>query len=109
MDDRRRDSRYERRLRFHVQSGDADRIAAETINISSRGLYCVVPKPVPAMTKLKVALDLPVGDGQTKRMECEGVVVRSEKTDDGACRVAIYFLNLDREAAAMLERFLLSG
>lgn len=108
MSERRRDSRYDRRLRFHFQNGDADRIAAETINISSRGLYCVVPKPVPAMTKLRVALDLPLG-GETKRMECEGVVVRSEKTDDGACRVAIYFLNLDREAAAALERYLLSG
>lgn len=109
MSERRRDSRYERRLRFHVQDGDAGRIAAETINISSRGLYCIVPKLVPAMTKLKVALELPTGEGNTKRMECEGVVVRSELTDDGACRVAIYFLNLDRDAAAALERYLLSG
>jgi len=105
MKERRKHERFDRRLSFQVQDTVGERIGAESINLSSRGLYCVVTRPVAAMSKVRVALDLPFS-GASERMECEGVVVRSESTDDGAYRIAVYFLHLDADNLRRLERYL---
>lgn len=110
--ERRRDARYERN--FSLRVGDnSDGLKAESINISSRGLYCKVPRYVQPFSKLRIALDLPFVSREPGKVECEAVVVRVEPdVEDPATReyrLAIYFLNLDRPSAEMVQAFLAEG
>lgn len=110
--DRRRDTRFDRSFSLHV-GGHADGIRAESINISSRGLYCKVPRFVHPFSKLRIALDLPFLSREAGRIECDAVVVRVEpEVEDPAARdyrLAIYFLNLDRPSADLIQAFLAEG
>ena len=106
MNERRRDPRF---LREDVSLTLTDGVKARSVNISSRGLYCVVDTPIPEFSKLRVCIELPFCDGDRYRIECEGVVVRSDpKREAGKIlyNMAIYFLNLDSERAAVIEDFL---
>lgn len=103
-DERRREPRYEKELLLELTDG----IVAKTVNISSRGLYCTVKKPIPAFSKIHVSFELPCADGD-HRFECEGVVVRVDQDPDNKgefYNVAIYFLNLDKDKAMAVEQYL---
>lgn len=106
MTERRRDRRFPRQdLKLTLTGG----IKAESVNISSRGLYCMVDKPVPEFSKLRVRLELPLSDGDLYNIECEGIVVRSEPQKAAghvSYSLAVYFLNLDSERAKVVEDFL---
>lgn len=106
MNERRRDRRYSSEgVVLNLTGG----IKADTVNISSRGLYCVTDQTIPEFSKLRVAMELPLSDGDKYKIECEGVVVRAEPHKAGAKKsysLAIYFLNLDSERAAVIEDFL---
>lgn len=106
MNERRRDRRF---TRNDLSLTLTDGVKAQSVNISTRGLYCMTDRPLPEFSKLKVCLELPFSDGDRYRIECEGVVVRSEpqsRAPNTAYSVAIYFLNLDSERAAVIEDFL---
>lgn len=111
--DRRRDARYDRSFSVRVGGNSSDGLRAESINISSRGLYCKVPRFVHPFSKLNVALDLPFVVRGAAKVECEGVVVRVEPEVEvpglREYRLAIYFLNLDRGAADAIQAFLAEG
>jgi hypothetical protein len=108
--ERRRDRRHARSLPLRVGHDSAEGLRAESINVSTRGLYCKVPRYIQPFSKLKVALDLPFAERGPTTVECEGVVVRvdPERETPGAreYRLAIYFLDLDREEASVIESFL---
>jgi hypothetical protein len=108
--ERRRDPRYEKTFAVEVGAGTAGGLKAESINISSRGLYCKVPRYLQPFSKLRVALDLPSVSGENQRVECEGVVVRVQPETElpglHEYRLAIYFLDLDRASADLINRFL---
>lgn len=106
MTERRRDKRVPRNDVFLTLT---DGIKAQSVNISTRGLYCVTDRPLPEFSKLKVCLEIPLPQGQPPcKIDCDGVVVRSElqAATNSAYNVAIYFLNLDSERAAVIEDFL---
>ncbi len=108
-DERRRDPRYARSLPIVVHDR-ADGVRAESINVSSRGLYCRVERYVEPFSKLKVVFELPFPGAEPSAVECDGVVVRVEPEQETPgvrdyC-VAIYFLNLGQEEAALIEEFL---
>ena len=110
--DRRRDTRFDRSFAVRV-GGQVEGIRAESINISSRGLYCKVPRYVHPFSKLRIALDLPFVSRDSGKIECDAVVVRVEpEVEDAAARdyrLAIYFLNLDRPSAELIQSFLAEG
>jgi hypothetical protein len=60
-DERRRDPRHDRSFVFHVGQ-DSEGLRAESINISTRGLYCRVSRYVKPFSKLRLALELPFAD-----------------------------------------------
>ncbi len=107
--ERRRDPRYEASFPLRV-GGDGEGVRAESINISTRGLYCKVPRHVKPFSKLRVALDLPFDHGDHRTVECDGVVVRVEPEVEtpgvAEYRLAIYFLNLGPQGARIIEEFL---
>jgi hypothetical protein len=110
--DRRRDARFDRSFSLRVGE-NSEGIRAESINISSRGLYCKVPRYVHPFSKLRIALDLPFVSRTPGKVECDAVVVRvePEMEESGAkeYRLAIYFLNLDRPSADLVQAFLAEG
>jgi hypothetical protein len=109
--ERRRDQRYEKSFSLEVAGDSTEGLKAESINISTRGLYCKVPRYLQPFSKLRVALDLPFASRKTERIDCEGVVVRIDRDEGGAeeYRLAIYFLDLDRRSAELIGEFLAEG
>ena len=109
--ERRREPRIEADLPLKIGSEDAA-VITQTRNISTLGMYCQVETEIPPMTKVSLTLYAPVpGKGKnvvTRKVNCEGVVVRSEPVTekDGSTRynVAIYFSDLseaDRKAISL--------
>ena len=91
--ERRRDQRLDNNLpiRIFLDQGEA---VTETTNISRSGVYCRVSQFIEPMTKLKVQLMLPVrknGKVLSKKISCQGVVVRIEEFIDEQYNVAIFF------------------
>lgn len=109
--ERRRDPRYAKTFSVEVAGDSAEGLKAESINISTRGLYCKVPRYVQPFSKLRVALDLPFVARTGERVECEGVVVRVDRDEVSSSdyRLAIYFLDLDRRSADLIGEFLSEG
>jgi hypothetical protein len=112
-EDRRRDPRYDRSFLLHVGSDSQEGLRAESINISTRGLYCKVPRYVHPYSKLRVALELPFVSRGPEKVECEGVVVRVDPETElpgiRDYRLAIYFLNLDKSSAHLISDYIAEG
>jgi hypothetical protein len=74
-------------------------------NISETGVLCHTVKPIPLMTKMSIALELP--KPIERRIECEGVVVRCEPHDQGDdhFKVAILYTKLDDADRKAIQEF----
>ncbi len=93
--ERRKAPRISKSLPLKIKHQDFDFIT-ETKNISAIGAYCSVSSYIPLMTKLKIMLILPKypeSGGKNYRIECTGVVVRTEKqsSQNKSYNIAIYF------------------
>ncbi|TRZ49976.1 PilZ domain-containing protein [bacterium] len=91
--ERRRHPRVEQRLPLRIVANGYDFLTT-THNISCLGTYCRLDKYIPPFTKIAVRLTLPVSARKEKddfRVECKGVVVRSEDNQDGGFNIAIFF------------------
>jgi len=108
--ERRREPRFDRSVPVRVAHDSADGLRAESIYVSTRGLYCKSPRYVPPFAKLKVALELSFASRDPATVECEGVVVRVEPEGETPSvreyRLAVYFLDLARESAELIAQFL---
>ncbi len=99
--ERRRFPRVVRELSVKLSSDTFDLIA-ETQNISAAGANCLVSRPLPIMTRVILMILLPArrgGKPSTRRIRCEGVVVRSqprsqEPTAEPQYETAIFFSNI---------------
>jgi hypothetical protein len=68
---------------------------AKLKDISTLGLCCESPEPVPEMTRLRVDLEVP---GSHQPFHAEGVVVRCDEiqgSTPGRHELAVYFTELD--------------
>lgn len=74
-------------------------------NISANGVLCHTIKPVPLMTKMRIALDLPAPN--SGRIDAEGVVVRCDPDDrgDDHFRVAILFTKINPDEHEAIRSF----
>ena len=81
----------------------------ETLNLSCAGAYCKVNRFFEPMTKLKILLLLPLRRRNklvTKKITCQGVVVRSE-TSPGTeyCYIAVYFNEIQKKDQAIISEY----
>lgn len=74
-------------------------------NISGSGVLCHTIKPIPLMTKLSIALELP--KPIERRIECEGIVVRCEPHEKGDdhFKVAILYTKIDDKDRQAIYEF----
>lgn len=104
IDDRRRYPRSRRGLSV-LRDASGPGVLNHVDNISANGVLCHTVKPVPLMTRMSIALELP--KPFDRRLEAEGIVVRcdpDEKGDDHF-KVAILFTKLDDEDHAAIRKY----
>ena len=106
--ERRRHLRLEKSIPIKISSGDMD-IVTETKNLSCSGAFCLVDKFITPMTKLNVHLLLPLKRNNkmvSKRIHCEGVVVRSESAvDQDSFQTAIFFSDISSKDSQVIHEF----
>lgn len=108
----RKHPRINRRIPFKLETENSS-IIAETINLSCIGAYCLASKPIPFMTNLKIAFELPDHEHKkgTKHVECNGVVVRVEKEVSkaktrNAYNIAIFFNEIEKSEKEKIATFI---
>jgi len=103
-DDRRRYPRSKRRLALQLDDADPG-VLNHVDNISANGVLCHTIKPIPLMTRVSIALELP--KPINRRIECEGVVVRCEPHEKGDdhFKVAILYTKVSEEDRRALIEF----
>jgi hypothetical protein len=94
-------------IKIIKEGGD---IVTETANISRSGIYCKVDTFLDPMTKLKINLLIPMrknGKSVTKKVVCEGAVVRTEQVagEPEAYNVAIFFQDISKRDAAHIADY----
>ena len=106
--ERRRHLRLEHSIPVKISSGDVE-IVSETTNLSCSGAFCRINKFLAPMTKLKLNLLLPIRKNNkivTKRVHCEGVVVRTESIPTGDYfQTAIFFSDITPKDATIIHDF----
>jgi hypothetical protein len=107
VQERRNSLRIECQIPLKLCQEDGD-IVTETGNISRSGVYCRVNRYIAPMSKVQAHLLLPVrkrnGKTETKKVTCQGVIVRTEQySKDEKYNIAIFFNEIaqkDSEAIA---------
>ncbi len=114
MNERRKEPRVDKIVSVKLSDLEFD-ILTETKNISASGAYCPISKPLPAMTKLRLVLLLPVKkirSTQIKKINCEGIVVRLDNTSDNAkypYRAGIFFSTISEPDKKLLRSYIQSS
>jgi len=114
--ERRKHRRADLEMPIDMQGFDDEGQAftARTINLSAGGFYCALPFHVPAMTKLRVSLVVPLtdSDGKVEKhpITCEGMVVRTspEKAAKGKklYEIGCFFTEIDDYDRLVIEQYL---
>lgn len=109
MNERRKHPRLESNIPVKICLEDGD-IVTQTANISRSGAYCRVDKAINIMTKLKVHLLLPLkkdGKMATKKISCQGVVVRNEEIKgQNKYDIAIFFNDIGAKDADLIAEYI---
>ncbi len=107
--ERRSYPRIEKDIPLKIRSGEYD-IVTKTKNICSAGAYCSVSRYLEPLTKLKIVLLLPLQKDKkiiTKKVECEGVVVRVEGPFPGPKHydIAIFFSDINKSEIKKISEY----
>ena len=106
--ERRADPRFTGSVPVKISQEDGD-IVTETVNISRSGANCRVNKFIETMTKLRINLLLPIKKNNkidTKKISCEGVVVRVKPVpEEDAYNVAIFFNDISARDAEYIADY----
>ena len=106
--ERRRSPRLDHTIPVKISSDDVE-IVTETKNLSATGAYCRVNKYLEPMTKLKIHLLLSLKKNQkptTKKITCQGVVVRTEAVPNSDYfHTAIFFNDITPKDGQVLKDY----
>lgn len=110
--ERRRAERVDVSIPLDV-SGEGESSSGETINISMNGIYFRSRHQIDPLTKVRMGLVIPVGEGgdeSEKKAMFDGVVVRTEpdtaEDKPGDFRVAVYITYMSEDSRAILSDFI---
>lgn len=106
-EERRGEKRIDKTIPIKLFSVERYDAITETKNISASGTYCSIGREIPEMTKLQIKLRVPaVGENPPTRIDCEGVVVRTESNkEEEGYNIAIYFNNISEEDKAHIRKY----
>lgn len=110
-DERRQHPRLFNHVPVKITQEDGD-LVTETRNISRSGVYFRVNKYIEPMTKLKLNLLLPIrkkGKGLTKKLCCEGIIVRAVEAGKGqGFDIAVFFNSITQRDAECIADYVTS-
>jgi len=106
--ERRLYPRIEKKLPLNVIANGYD-FTTTTKNVSCIGAYCRVEKYIPPFTKIAIRMSIPFNDGRAKSgacdVECKGVVVRTEDSENGGFNIAIFFNEINDNQRQVISRY----
>jgi len=105
--ERRRYPRLLKELPLKLMAEDYD-LVTRTRDISCIGAYCCVDKYIPPMTKLSIILLLPPdsrADNSTEKVQCKGVVVRTDTNAAKGFNIAIFFNEISERNKDKITRY----
>ena len=115
IQERRKHQRAKGQLPLKIADKTFD-IITETLNLSPTGMYCRTTRSLPLMSKIEVVLLVPIkwNGKETKKMRCEGVVVRTEPvllkdTEKAHYNIAIFFTKISKKDQKMVGSYVDSG
>jgi c-di-GMP-binding flagellar brake protein YcgR len=113
--ERRTYQRAKKQLTLKIADDTFD-IITETVDISLTGTYCRVARLLPLMSKIEIVILVPdkSGSNETKKIKCQGVVVRTEPVilkdaEKAHYNVAIFFTDISSKDQKVIESYLDSG
>ncbi len=103
--ERRRSARVPQRVSLSIVN-PREVIKAETLDLSASGVYCMLSKFVPLMSKLDLHFALPSNGGS---IHCTGVIVRIDppaaQPGRESYKAAIFFSDLPEKDRHAIETF----
>ncbi|MHC4933350.1 MAG: PilZ domain-containing protein [Planctomycetota bacterium] len=108
--ERRRHPRVSISLPLRLTMGDST-VESLIQDLSSSGIRFRIPKPLPLLSRVQIALELPEPElaGASSSLALTGVVVRCDRIVPGDSLpydAAIYFDEISRRARGQLDQFL---
>lgn len=106
--ERRNYPRIKHSLPINIAANGYDFVTS-TQNLSCVGAYCHLDKYVPPFTKISVKMALPVmSDNKTEhiKVDCKGVIVRSEDEDKGGFNIAIFFNGINDSQRNKISQYI---
>jgi len=107
--ERRKHPRLKNNIPLKISSEDGD-VVTETWNLSQTGVYCRANRYLEPMTRLKINLLLPIKKNQkviTRKISCEGVVVRTESIPGSDYyNTAIFFNEIQQKDADHISDYI---
>lgn len=105
--EKRRYPRLETELPLRISIDDYD-LATQTENISCIGAYCSINRYVRPLTKLSIILLLPSkrrNRNVTSKIQCKGVVVRTEQKSPRGYNIAIFFNEISQRDKQKIKEY----
>ena len=87
-----------------VSFGKENFIDAVAVNISKTGIMCSSTAAVENLEKIFLMINLPIGE-ESHKIRCDGIVMYT-KQEGQTHFFGIHFVDLDRDAAGTLARYL---
>ena len=110
--DRRSLPRVTADIAGHAVTEEQEPIVVRARNISCAGVYCHINRYIPPFQKLRLAMIIPLSDGDTIHSEMirvEGVTVRvePEEPEDDVVdyHIAIFFENVSEKDQKIIEKY----
>jgi hypothetical protein len=108
-DERRKHPRIPTDLPFRLVDGEGREESFDLQDLSESGARIRCGHAIPAMTRVQVALILPaerVGRKDDVRVDTQGVIVWSHKSDDGRYDTGVFFPDLDMPQRRIIHTFI---
>ncbi|MBI4844984.1 MAG: PilZ domain-containing protein [Candidatus Omnitrophica bacterium] len=110
--ERRRSQRFATSMPLKI-SGEDFHLVADTKNLSSSGIYCLVERYIPVMTKVSITMFIPLIEKKVKmhkQVNCTAVVVRIEPDDESPAiksyAVGLFFTDLKDTERNIITKYL---
>lgn len=106
--DRRSYPRIKHSLPINIAANGYD-FVTNTQNLSCVGAYCHLDKYIPPFTRISVKMILPVmADNKTVhiKVDCKGVIVRSEDEENGGFNIAIFFNGINESQRNKISHYI---
>ena len=108
LTERRKFPRIEKEVALKIRAENCD-LVTQTKNISCVGAYCWINRYIPPLTKLSIILLLPHRSESKNgiiKVQCRGVVVRTEKRSPQGFDIAIYFNEINNRNKGKIEKYI---